>query len=204
MDINMTSGSGTEHRHQCDPQHGLQCQYRPWMSTRLSAITWAIDTVIDFGHHNVIDIKLLWGNMGHRHQCSHWQHHGPLTSTWLQVAAHTMNIHITFSGDMGHIGHAHCSRTKDSVTAEPIHINMASCGSSGLRYWHDSASLHSINTTSISPSFPPIYGKFVHCSGIRSCNALLSIFLYPYNSLWVIGQAEDLWSLKLCKYQIIA
>ena len=75
--LHMVSGDSMDHGH----PHGLQWQYRPWIST------WPMT----YGH-----------STDHRHHhVPQWQHR-PQASTWLQVAAETKGIHVAFGGNTDH------------------------------------------------------------------------------------------------------
>jgi hypothetical protein len=63
-----------------------------------------------------MDIYMVSGNSpGHSHQYGPLWQYSPLTSTWIQDAAHTMGILMAFGGNMGH-GRQH----RPSAAVEPM------------------------------------------------------------------------------------
>lgn len=130
--------------------------------------------------------------------------HGPPAIAGPQIQT-CLNIHMTFSGNMGHTGHGHRNRTMDpmgsSVGYRHQHSGKrkyrpcTSRGSSGCGHWHWSASFHR--------SLP---SQFLHPSQASSVNLFdaletaehHSVYFYPH-----IGLAQGLWSLNLLTYQTI-
>lgn len=67
----------------------------------------AMDTIIALGNNTSQGHQhdLRWQHRSHNYQFSLWQHN-PWITTWLQAAAQTINMHVTFKGNVGH-GHQH-------------------------------------------------------------------------------------------------
>lgn len=92
MDFHMTSGNSTEHRY------------------LVSSVSMDLSMVFGGGYQ-----KVPSSSLAHGHQPDlRWQHwlptsppspwrFSPQTSTWLQAAAQTADIHMAFCGNSGHM-----------------------------------------------------------------------------------------------------